>query len=50
MDNAIVVQDLGKQFRRYHHDRPRTLQEAVLRGLRRKNLANLTGSEILSLN
>jgi lipopolysaccharide transport system ATP-binding protein len=35
MGNAIVVQSLGKQFRRYHPDRPWTLQEAFLRGLRR---------------
>jgi len=35
MENAIVVQNLGKQFRRYHADRPRTLQEACMRGLRR---------------
>jgi lipopolysaccharide transport system ATP-binding protein len=35
MDDAIVVQGLSKQFRRYHHDRPWTLQEAFLRGLRR---------------
>lgn len=34
MGQAIVVQNLSKQFRRYHPDRPRTLQEALLRGLR----------------
>ena len=34
MEKAIVVQGLGKRFRRYHLDRPWTLQEAVLRGLR----------------
>jgi lipopolysaccharide transport system ATP-binding protein len=34
MDDAIVVRGLSKQFRRYGHDRPWTLQEAVLRGLR----------------
>lgn len=33
MPVAIQVQDLGKQFYRYHHDRPRTFQEAFLRGL-----------------
>jgi lipopolysaccharide transport system ATP-binding protein len=32
---AIVVEKLGKRFRRYHADRPRTLKEAVVRGLRR---------------
>src|SRR5215510_9044172 len=35
MENAIVVQNLSKQFRRYPADRPRTLQEACMRGLRR---------------
>jgi lipopolysaccharide transport system ATP-binding protein len=35
MPNAIVVRNLGKRFRRYHADRPRTLKEALLRGLRR---------------
>jgi lipopolysaccharide transport system ATP-binding protein len=35
MGNAIIVQNLSKQFRRYHHDRPWTLQEAFLQGLRR---------------
>ena len=34
MERAIVVQGLGKQFRRFHPDRPRTLQEAFQRGLR----------------
>jgi len=31
---TVVVQGLGKQFRRYHRDRPVTLKEAVVRGLR----------------
>jgi lipopolysaccharide transport system ATP-binding protein len=35
MPDAIVVRNLGKRFRRYHADRPRTLKEALLRGLRR---------------
>ncbi len=35
MGSAIVVQGLGRQFRRFHLDRPWTLQEAVQRGLRR---------------
>src|SRR5215813_7941582 len=35
MGNALIVQNLSKQFRRYHHDRPWTLQEAFLQGLRR---------------
>jgi len=35
MPDAIVVENLGKRFRRYHADRPTTLKEAVLRGLRR---------------
>ena len=34
MGNAIIVQNLSKQFRRYHSDRPWTLQEAFLQGLR----------------
>ncbi len=33
MDHPIVVQGLSKQFRSYHHDRPRTLQEVLLHGL-----------------
>jgi lipopolysaccharide transport system ATP-binding protein len=35
MPDAIVVQGLGKQFCRYHADRPVTLKEACVRGLRR---------------
>ncbi|HBY94677.1 MAG TPA: ABC transporter ATP-binding protein [Chloroflexi bacterium] len=35
MGDAIIMDGLGKQFPRYHPDRPRTVQEAVLRGLRR---------------
>lgn len=35
MRDVILVEDLGKQFPRYHPNRPRTLQEAVLQGLRR---------------
>jgi lipopolysaccharide transport system ATP-binding protein len=35
MDTAIAVENLSKVYRRYHTDRPTTLQEAVLRGLRR---------------
>jgi lipopolysaccharide transport system ATP-binding protein len=34
MPDAIVVQNLSKSFRRYHAGRPRTLKEALLRGLR----------------
>lgn len=32
MSDPIIVEDLGKRFRRYSADRPWTLQEAVLRG------------------
>jgi lipopolysaccharide transport system ATP-binding protein len=35
MDAAIRVENLSKTYRRYDRDRPPTLQEAVLRGLRR---------------
>jgi len=35
MKDAIVVRNLSKRFRRYHPDRPWTLQEAVAGGLRR---------------
>jgi len=35
MNDAVVVKNLSKQFRRYHPDRPWTVQEAVLAGLRR---------------
>jgi lipopolysaccharide transport system ATP-binding protein len=34
MKPAIEVISIGKRFRRYHPDRPRTLQEALLRGMR----------------
>jgi len=33
MGHPIVVQGVSKQFRRYHHGRPRTLHEVLLRGL-----------------
>jgi lipopolysaccharide transport system ATP-binding protein len=32
MNQAIIVQDLGKRFRRYRKDRPFTFQEAVVSG------------------
>jgi lipopolysaccharide transport system ATP-binding protein len=35
MSDAIRVQGVGKQFRRFHVNRPATLQEAILTGLRR---------------
>ena len=35
MGDAIIIKGLGKQFRRYHTDRPKTLKEALLRGMRR---------------
>ena len=34
MSDPIIVEGLGKRFRRYSEDRPWTLQEAVLRGFR----------------
>jgi len=34
MPKAIIVQNLSKSFRRYHADRPTTLKEVLLRGLR----------------
>jgi lipopolysaccharide transport system ATP-binding protein len=34
MPDAIIVQALAKQFRRYHADRPRTLKELLTRGFR----------------
>jgi homopolymeric O-antigen transport system ATP-binding protein len=34
MNYAVVVEGLGKQFCRYHPDRPRTLQETFAKGLR----------------
>lgn len=33
--NPIVVESLGKRFRKYHHDRPTTIMEAALAGWRR---------------
>lgn len=35
MRDAIVVKQLGKRFNRYHREKPVTLMEAVLSGLRR---------------
>jgi len=35
MSDAIAVRHLGKCFRRHHADRPNTLKEALLHGLRR---------------
>jgi lipopolysaccharide transport system ATP-binding protein len=35
MDQMVVVANVGKTFRRYHADRPGTIQEAVAKGLRR---------------
>jgi lipopolysaccharide transport system ATP-binding protein len=35
MNQAIMVQELGKRFRRYRKDRPFTLQEAVVSGFGR---------------
>lgn len=35
MQEVLVVNGLGKRFRRYHSDRPLTLQDAVLRRFRR---------------
>lgn len=35
MSQAIIVQNLGKRFKRYHKDRPFTLQEAVVSGFGR---------------
>jgi lipopolysaccharide transport system ATP-binding protein len=34
MSDAIIVQGLAKQFRRYQANRPRTLKEAFIRGFR----------------
>ena len=34
MAGAVMVQDLGKRFRRYQADPPRSIKEAVFRGLR----------------
>ena len=34
-EHPVVVRNLGKRFRRYHVDRPRTVKEAFVRGLRR---------------
>lgn len=35
MNPTVVVTNVGKTFRRYHPDRPATIQEAVAKGLRR---------------
>lgn len=34
MADAIIVRDLSKRYRHYHLDRPRTIQDAVVRGLK----------------
>ncbi len=35
MANAVVVNGVGKRFRRYHGDRPATIHEALIRGFRK---------------
>ncbi|MGC1216213.1 MAG: ABC transporter ATP-binding protein [Phormidesmis sp.] len=35
MESAILVENLGKRFNRYHADKPLTIMDAVLSGLRR---------------
>ena len=35
MNNAVVVEGLGKQYKVYHADRPWTLHETLVKGLRR---------------
>src|SRR5262245_30855656 len=35
MAPMVVVTNVGKTFRRYHADRPGTIQEAIAKGLRR---------------
>ena len=35
MQEAVIVQGVAKKFHRFHANRPRTLQEAIVRGLRR---------------
>ena len=35
MKYAVVVENLSKQYYRYHTDRPWTLHEALVKGLRR---------------
>ncbi len=35
MSDAIIVENLGKKFRRFHQDRPYTFQEAITRGFKR---------------
>lgn len=39
MGEAIVVQNLGKRYTRYHAERPRTIMEAALSGLRKMKAA-----------
>lgn len=34
MQEAIVIRNLGKKYRRYHQNRPQTIQEMVLKGFR----------------
>lgn len=38
MPETIVIRNLSKKFRRYHQDRPQTIQEMILKGL--KNLGS----------
>jgi lipopolysaccharide transport system ATP-binding protein len=39
MKPAVVVENLGKRYTRYHTDRPRTIMEAALAGFRRLSAA-----------
>jgi lipopolysaccharide transport system ATP-binding protein len=42
MTPMVVVTSVGKTFRRYHVDRPSTIQEAVAKGLRRMRVVERT--------
>lgn len=39
MNQTIIVQEVTKKFRRFHANRPRTIQEAIVRGLRQMRTA-----------
>lgn len=50
MNEMVVVRNVGKTFRRYHGDRPGTIQEAVAKGLRRMKSERFWGLRDVSFN
>jgi lipopolysaccharide transport system ATP-binding protein len=50
MHPVIVASNVGKRFRRYHADRPGTIQEAIAKGLRRHTTEHFWGLKDVSFD